>query len=462
MSKAQSNLSFYPLEDQFNSYNFNPAFLSSQKKSNFSVFPIGGTSIGYNNQNVINDLVSRTISGIAEDQDYINILKSMADHSLINQKIESTLLTYTLLSKVGFFNFQIREIELFSTAVKGDLSEFLFKTGIQSAIINQAQNLPAQAMHYREYSLGYSFAAKSNKFAAGIRAKIYFGKSAFFSGISGQIIPDALGGYTLVTGGKVNLSFPGENGAIKTASGKTLSYLMNSGNPGMGIDLGLNYRIMPELTLSMSVIDLGEIYWKKNLNSRNFNGFSPLPAGSVYPEAGSGIITKSWTSSLIDTISTKLEFTGDSSKFSRPMPATIYAGFKYQLNPSLKISLVDKYVILKNLSYNSFSLLASFDMNENLSVSTGYSIIGNSAKNIPLAFLIKKDFGQIYIGTDNLLAFIAPSFSDFAGFTFGTCFYLFRNKNNTKDPSDYFPSFKPRKTKKNARTGVIRKVNPEF
>ena len=460
-AKAQTNLSFYPLEDQFNSFNYNPAFLSSQKKSNFSIFPMGGTSIGYNNQRVIKDLVSKSISGITSNDDYKNILKSMVDRSLINQSIESTLLTFTMMSKVGFFNFRIREIENFSTAVKGELTDFIIKSGIQSATVNQIQSLPAQAMHYREYSLGYSISTKNNKLAAGLRTKIYFGKAAFFSGISGQINPNPSGGYALNTGGEAKVSFPGESGTINKTSGKTMDYLMNSGNPGIGVDLGVNYRIMPALTLSLSVIDLGQINWKNNLNSKSFNGHYAFKDSLNYDEI-TKIITKTGTNSYIDSVSTIFDLDTIPFGFSRPMPITIYAGLKYQVSPNLKISLVDKFVKLKNMNYNSFSILASFNMSKNILVSSGYSMIGNSYKNIPLALLFKKDFGQVYIGTDNLLAFIVPSISDFAGFTFGTCFYIFKDKETFRAPSKDYPSYKPRRTKKNWRTGLIRKNYPEF
>ena len=466
MVNAQSSLSFYPLEEQFNSSNYNPAFLSSQKNYSFSIFPIGGTSIGYNNQEVIKDLVSKSVSGLTTDQDYKDILKSLVERSLINQSIESTLLTFTFLSKFGALNFRIKEVENFSAVVKGDLTNFIIKTGIQSTTINKIQNLPAQAMHYREYSLAYSVQTKSNKFAAGLRTKIYFGKSAFFSGISGQIIHNQSGGYTLNTGGQAKLSFPAVGETINTTSSKTLSYLMNSGNLGFGVDLGINYRILSDLTLSMSVTDLGDINWRNNLNSKSFNGQYTFNANDVShstTDTGIEILTTNQSeSAFIDTISSKLDLKIDSGAFSRPMPIAIYAGLKYQLTPAIKISLVEKYVKLKNMNYNSFSVMASFDMNKKLSVSTGYSMIGSAYKNIPLALLWKKDFGQIYVGTDNLLAFIVPSFSDYAGFSFGTCFYLFTKKDIFKAPSDDFPAYKPRRSKKNWRTGLIRKNYPEF
>ncbi|MDP2112889.1 MAG: hypothetical protein Q8K69_02400 [Bacteroidota bacterium] len=48
-----------------------------------------------------------------------------------------------------------------------------------------------------------------------------------------------------------------------------------------------------------------------------------------------------------------------------------------------------------------------------LSIITGYSIIGNSFSNIPIAILYKRDGGQTYFGTDNLLSFLFPSFQIF-------------------------------------------------
>ncbi|HEX7583891.1 MAG TPA: DUF5723 family protein, partial [Prolixibacteraceae bacterium] len=180
-------------------------------------------------------------------------------------------------------------------------------------------------------------------------------------------------------------------------------------------------------------------------------------------QAGAKIIKKKdGNYSYIDSISTKFDLKIDPSAFSRPMPITTFAGLKYQLNPSLKISIVDRYVILKNLNYNSFSILANFDVNKKLTVSSGYSIIGNSYKNIPLALLFKRDFGQIYVGTDNLLAFVLPSISDFAGFSFGTCFYLFKNRNLAHTDSKGYPFYSSKKSKKSKKTGRIRKNYQEF
>jgi len=475
-ANAQTNLDFYSIENQFNSSIYNPAFLSSQKIFSFSIFPLGGNSIGYNNQQVIRQLPLKIISGVSTDQDFKDLLKSLEIHPSIHQNIDITLLNVTYPSKFGVFNFRIREIENFSATFKGNISDFIFLEGIQSAVTNQVQNIPAQGVHYREYSLGYSKVTRNNRFAAGLRAKLYFGKAAFFSEISGNIISTQSGEYALTTQGLARLSFPisttNGNGTIKDISSgfnrsNTIRYLMNAGNPGIGVDLGINYRINHNLTFSMSVIDLGKINWNSNLNSRSFKSKAE---GYVFPkdsyvtsnDKGNLIITKTGNDSYLESVSKVPELLADSSAFSKPMPVSIFTGMKYQINPSLKISLVDRYVILKNMNYNSISMIANMVINTDLSVSSGYSIIGNSYKNIPFAVLLKRDFGQVYIGTDNLVAFILPSVSDFAGFSFGTCFYLFKNRNLSRNVSGNYPFYNSRKIKKSKKKGLVKNNYPEF
>jgi hypothetical protein len=472
-TKAQSNMAFYPLDEQFNSSDFNPAFLYSREKYTFSIFPIGGTSIAYNNQEIIKDLVLESLHGITSDDDYKKVLQSITDRSSFNQNIESTLLTFTARTKIGFFNFRITENQNFTAAVKGELTSFVFNKDIQSATINRIQNLPAQGMHFREYSIGYSLPSKNHKFTAGIRPKIYFGKAAFFSGLSGSIVKDSAN-YILRAGGKVKLSIPmtktpasGDSVGTLDLSGRNLiNYLTNSSNPGFGIDLGIKYKITPDLTLSASVLDLGKIEWKSNLNSKIFDGEYSISETKVTSNNLGGnaeIITKNFNNaSFSDSISNIFKQGIDTTEFSSTMPVNVFAGIKYQVNPKVNISLIDRYFYLKNLKSNSFSILADIEINKKLSVCTGYSVISNSHTNLPLAFLYQKDFGQIYLGTDNILSFLLPTVSDFAGLTFGTCFYLFRNRNLSNSITEDYPFYRPKNTKRNPKTGLIWKENTDF
>jgi hypothetical protein len=470
MVKAQSSLAFYPFEDQFNSSNYNPAFLTSPHKFTFSMVPLGGTIIGYNNQALIKDLFTEVLSGRNPNDDYyMNALESMASKPMFNQNIESAMLNFTYRSKLGFFNFRVKDVQTFSASAKGDLTKFIIKNESQSVIIDEVQYLPTQVIHYREYSLGYSYKSPMNRFSAGIRAKLYFGKAAMYSSLSGAINQEG-SDYVFNTDGAINISFPeaseqseGETPDFtKIKRSKILNYLLNTGNPGMGVDLGLKYRFTPDLSVSVSAIDIGKITWNNNLGLKYFDRYILPDTSYVLPEFGAAEIIKKDGIKYSKELPTYLNEDSIPSSFSRQMPLSIYASIKYRINPKLTISLTNRLMVVKNLNYNSISATATIDVNKKLSINTGYSIIGDSYFNLPFAVLLRKDFGQMYFGTDNIASFLLPSISDYASFSFGTCFYLFKNReSNNSSYSDESPFYKSKKIKKNRKSGLIKRAYPD-
>ena len=464
--KAQTGMAFYPIENQFNSSGFNPAFLTSDGQFTFSIFPFAGTNVGYNNQKEIQNLISKLLSGINKDTEYIDLVKSMVDKPTYSQKLETDLLSFTYRAKEGFFNFRVTENASFSASVQGPVSLFTIKPEVKSLVVGQVQTVPALIMHYREYSVAYSMPANHKKLSAGIRAKLYFGKAAFSSGISGSV-EDVAGNYYLRMKGLGKMSVPESNfknpdGSIVTVpslSGTSVqNYLMNSGNPGFGVDLGIKYKISPKFSFTMSIIDLGKINWKNNLKSKNFSGEYLFKGSSIAPITANGVnkIYKTSDSiSFTDKISSLFKVLPNSSRFSTRMPTTFYAGLSYQLNPVIKINLTERFIRLKTMNHNSFSLTANFELNKRFTISTGYSAIGNLYDNMPLAILYNPDFGQIYLGTDNFLSFLKPSISEYSGLSFGMCFYLFRKRDLYDPPTDAFPYHRPKKVKKVKNSGRI-------
>lgn len=464
--QAQSGLSLYSLENHFNSSNYNPAFLSSQDKFTVSFFPIGGTNIGYNNQEAIRKLVSKFLTGATTDQDYKEVLQSMVSRKMFTQSIESNLLNIIFRSRIGHFNFRIRENEFFLAKVSGFVTNFISDKDVESVAVNQLQQLPAQAVHFREYSLGYALSSRRNNFSAGIRAKVYLGKSSFHSEISGSI-QNELNNYKLEAGGMVYMSVPesallAENGKVNSFSlfegSKSIEYLTNTGNPGFGVDMGINWKVSKKLSFSLSTIDLGKINWKTNLNSKYLDGSYRFSSSSVtnwFNDKGEEFISKiRVNSNFLDSISNLFDVTYMRSTFSRNLPVTFFAGINYLVNPKLKLSFVDRYVSLKDLDYNSFSVNVNYELSPSLSIGSGYSVIGRSRINFPLVFLINKKFGQIYVGSDSFMAFLLPSVSEYANLSFGTCFYLFPNRNSNASLLEEFPFYQPKKRKSNRTNGL--------
>jgi hypothetical protein len=314
------------------------------------------------------------------------------------------------------------------------------------------QNFPAIALYYREYSIGYAKEVIKEKLNVGIRAKVYFGKSSVVSEVTGTVVPTSANIIDLHTSGQLKISAPlkimtdnsGTLSAVEPSNGFTLgNYLMNSQNTGTGFDVGFDYKLFPDLAFSASLVDVGAIKWNNNLNTMKFVG-----SGTIKP--GLASLPRE------DNFDQLYKIETDSLPFSTSLPTTFFASLKYRVNPKLNISIVNRFVSTRSMSFNSLSVTGVYDVKKNLSISSGYSIIGKTYSNIPFAILYTGEAGQYYIGTDNLLSMIAPSTSDFSGITFGTCFFLFRNKSKYKE-HEYLPFYKEKKIRSVNKNGLIKK-----
>jgi hypothetical protein len=458
---AQSNLVFYPNHRRFNSSDFNPSFLTSQQNFTFAIFPVGGMTVGYNNQAAIKDMVFKFISGTETQEDLTTIFNSLLKRDMFYQRMDMPLLYFVYHSDWGAFDFRIKEIEQIACNFKGDFSSFLSLPEFQTLKLNQRQAFPAKAFYYREYSLGFAKEILKDKLNIGIRAKIYFGKANLMSEVEGGM-ENSNGNYYFRTYGQAKLTVPINliqkdsllSSATMVNDFTVANYLFNSKNMGVGLDFGLSYLITPQLEFSASVTDLGRINWNNNTNSLAFKGKHDFPDKYILNSGNDFVSKNSDFSTDKENLNELFKVAIENKPYSTTLPTAFYAGLQYQLNPELNIGLVDRFISSENLNQNSFSLTASYNLNKRLTISSGYSVIGNAYSNIPLAIFYSRESGQTFIGTDNALSFFSSS-SDFSGITFGTCFYLFRHRSKYKEPLDYLPFYKEKKPKPKNNKGLL-------
>jgi hypothetical protein len=453
LGSAQSNLLYYNSNDQFNAPAINPAFLSSQHKFTFSIFPLSGMSVGYNNQEVVKGMLLDFVSGNLTQEKMNAIFKSLIEKDLFMQRFETSLFNFGYHSEIGAFNFRINEIEQIRSGLKNDFTQFITNPEFLTIQLNQPRNLYADGVHYREYSLGYAREMLNHKLSVGLRAKIYFGKASLYTEAPG-VGTAQNGRYFLETSEPINTSFPVDfvfsedsiiSGANPSEGFTALKYLFNRKNSGMGIDLGITYNVSQKLQLSASVVDLGRINWTSNLNRLNLKGkYEILP--QYIKDSGANYVTKdpSFSTDTKEDLNQLFKSVIDIADYSTNLPTSFYAGGQYSVNTKLKIGFVDRFVQSKGMSQNSFSLTANYEVNKKLSLISGYSAIGKSINNIPFALIYNWASGQSFLGTDNLLAFFVPSNADYAGISFGTCFYIFKPKVKFSQ-SDYLPFYKEKK-----------------
>jgi hypothetical protein len=458
IGKAQSNLALYHSKDQISSPGVNPAFLTNQKKFTFSIFPLSGMSVGYNDQLAVKSMLKDFLTGALDTAALKSVFNSLLKQDLFSQRFETSLISFGYNSGIGSFSFRINEIEQIRSSLNGNITEFLTNPSIQTVALNQPQILSADMIHYREYSLGYAREIIKNKLSVGLRAKIYFGKASLVPEVPIEMTWEN-NKYFFGTSGPIKSSLPVNfvldkdtiiTGATASKSFSALNYLFNKQNIGTGIDLGFSYKINSKINLSASVVDLGKINWNSNLNRINLKGhYEILPEYTLPPKPGNDLITKSPYFSIDEAELNQLFKSGidSTSSYSTKLPTSFYAGLQYQIDPSLQIGVVDRFIWSKGMSQNSISLTANYEINKKFTIISGYSSIGKSYYNIPFAVIYNRSGGQSFLGTDNILLFLIPSKSDYAGISFGTCFYLFRPKVKYKF-SEYLPFYKEKKHKK--------------
>ncbi len=462
--RAQSNLAFYQTPDKFNSSAYNPAFLTSQHNFSFSIFPLSGMSVGYNNQDVIRKMMLNILQGDSMKNNLNDVFKQLVKRGIFYQRFESQLFSFGYNSAYGSFDFQVKEVEQIMSNLKGHFSDFITNPAYHTLALNQLQSFPVNAAYYREYSLGYAKEIIPERLSVGIRAKLYFGKSTAYSDVQGELT-QASSNFYLKTNGAVKLSFPLNivEGTDSVPTGGNLpanftvgKFLMDSKNVGAGIDLGFKYKVNSRVTVSASVTDLGKIGWKNNLSIMNFVGSYKFQPNYISKDkTGTGYITTDPTFSTNSLrIPELFKTTLGNKSFSTPLPTTFYAGAQYQLTPDLIIGLVDRYISSKGMGFNSISISGTFDVKKGLEISAGYSIVGNSFVNIPFGLIHNWEGGQFFIGADNLMSFVFPKITDFSGITFGTCIYLFRGKERYDKRLDYLPFYKQKKQKRAGKNGL--------
>lgn len=266
--------------------------------------------------------------------------------------------------------------------------------------------------HYREYALSVSKYTGSGIYL-GARAKLLFGKlniSPRNTDIS--LFTDPVG-FTLSFDGQllVNSSLPV---LIDTANGTLndityneditpLQLAMNRKNPGFGLDLGIIYPLNDRVELSASIIDLGFIRWRSNLNTIKGNG-------NFYYDGQLGDSTNSQnnSNSLLDAFSDSLHLKASLQKYTSFLPTRLIAGGTYQFSSSLKFGLQGEALFYRTKIIPSATFNAMYNPVGNFHLLASYSLQYYSLTNFGLGFVIGKDPVQFYMLSDNVIGTIWP------------------------------------------------------
>jgi hypothetical protein len=185
--------------------------------------------------------------------------------------------------------------------------------------------------------------------------------------------------------------------------------VLKSRNRGMAVGFGATYQLIPKIVLSASVIDLGFIDWKDNVQNfetvdkdkkAEFYGLKFQDFFSDNPNMDSSINV------LMDTLKEKFKMKSTYKGYRTPLPATFYLGGNFWLTKRHSFGLLffgnyyqKKLNPAMTLSYNG-------KLTKVLGVSVSYSLINRSFVNGGVGITLNGGPFQYYFVADNILGII--------------------------------------------------------
>lgn len=152
--------------------------------------------------------------------------------------------------------------DIFNLAVYGNAGSHKFDDNTADF-----SNLNIDAIHYREYSIGYSY-KYNDQWSFGLTAKYLYGMERVQTKNSSLKLHTDPINYALTTSGSFLVNTSGVSGMLSGGEdihSDAKTYLLGLKNTGFGADIGVAYKPIEKLRVEFSANDIGYIKWKTDV-----------------------------------------------------------------------------------------------------------------------------------------------------------------------------------------------------
>lgn len=390
----------------------NPSF---QPKKNFYVgMPIvNGLEFNTgNNYWSLYDIATPKNGALIFFYDKAKAISSLNKENSLFFNMQSNLSSWGFRAKSLYLTFNISTKMFSSFVVPGDLYKFALN-GFDTATNYNFNGLGFNAQAYTEAAFGLS-KVWNDEFTFGVKGKILIGhanlssdyrKMGFSSGIDkttqnmflninsdvtfnmfapgAEVTPDA--------NGKVSLD------SIKINSPSVSNFL---GNYGLGLDLGVTYRPIEELKLSLSVLDIGMIRWSGNVYNFTLKGNYNYIGPEIEFVGENSKINPG--EALINTLDTSFKATSSKLAFNTFLPWRVMFGAEYFLHPRISVGLLSATQYYRGNFMEQIMLSGNFRILKLIQIIPSYSFIGNGFSSMGMGMLYNLGPMQFYLMSDNI------------------------------------------------------------
>ena len=435
------------LPNNFYAQMYNPAYMRTDKAIEISIAGLGGFSFINQGSFKISDLITTPAGSPVIDPE--NFYNNIPNNNFFRQNLSVPMAFVSVPLNKGVFSFYYKENVSSVLKFKKDVIEFLIngnnKPEYQDFNTNAMSSLTSG---YREFSFGYS-TKKNKKLDVGIHAKILFGAALLNADDLNFRIRTAPDGndISFVAGGKGNLMFPlsvrlrSDSTILSFEGDKVFSkYMKEYKNPGFAIDLGLNYQINKKDKISVSVRDLGLIWYKDKsmtmnwVGEYNYIGFDLINAIRWPEEPGYVDPVR-----LIDLVKDSLRNTWHpkvvEESFAFGLGPKTMLHYQHDFSDFLSAGVTNQSAFKKN-SFQNILTLSALQKWSYLSVFENVNIHGISDISIGGGIQYEFEYAQFFLATDNLVAFYHPANNKTFSITAGICILLNHKKEKDFESSN--------------------------
>lgn len=405
---AQSGLTLYNFNAVPQSLHMNPGY-DQQTRLWIGLPAISGVYVGYHNSAFTPLDLLETGTDVNENME--EIINNLDDNSQFNFRNEIDLLAVGFRTEVGYFTVGSRLTNDYVTDYPRDLMRFAWY-GNTTEDLREANlsDWDFELISRYDYYIGWQSKFLDDKLSVGVRAKYIFGLANTYAertniGIVTQddsrleLETDML----IRTSGAVD--FVNEGGFDNIDYTSTIF----PENQGFGIDLGGTYDINDKFQVSASVIDLGFINWKANVQDLRSEGFFEFD-GVDADLAADQPVDENIFEDIQDSIFEAFEFdTIPGESYRRALSSRIFIGGNYRISEKHSVGALIQSRFFDGQIYNNYSVNYVGRVSRAFQYTVSYSIINNTFNNIGAGLSARLGPVQLYLVSDNVLHMIFPA-----------------------------------------------------
>jgi hypothetical protein len=176
--------------------------------------------------------------------------------------------------------------------------------------------------------------------------------------------------------------------------------LLNTKNMGLGLDLGMNYKLTDKWSVSASILDLGYIRWKDNLH--NFRQDTSYDFQGVYVQLND---STDKGSALLDTLKDHFTYTNSQKPYTTTLSPKLYAGILFQPCKLLGLGFLTRQQIIEKKLYSQYTFSLNLYPANFFNLTLSYTIADQVYDNFGVGLSFKPGPFQFYVLSERLPLF---------------------------------------------------------